>query len=181
MKTMTIPTFAIASGLAAALAFGQAQAEVIKPTGGLTRIRTTVGEITMVHTLTPMNNAHDVQMIGFVKPNRKGPATHIPFEFERGYEPLLSMRTGADCMVSSSRVMRDGQRLRVAYAQRQGEWFDQKPVTIQVFELTANDDEAPGTPALYFTLRKTVETKKTYCDVNEALDKEAASYTLGAK
>ena len=181
MKTMTTRIFAVASALAGALTFGNAQAELINLRADLTTIKTNAGDITMVHTVIPMNNAHDVEMLGFLKRNANGPATHIPFDFDGDYEPLLSMRTGADCMISSARAWLDGDRLRVVYAQRKGEWTAKKPVTFQVFELAVNDEGAPGTPPFYFVLRKKVDTKKAYCDVKDALDKENGLYAGGVK
>lgn len=173
---MKIRTYAIA----AALAFGQLHAEVLKPRADLSRITTAAGELTMVHTIIPMNNAHDVELLGFIKRTSDGPAIQVPFESARGYEPLLSTRGGADCMLSRARVLRDGLRLRVVYAQREGGWRERKPVTFDVFELAVNDAEAPGTPPLYFVLKGKVETRKAYCDVDEALDQETALYARGA-
>ena len=181
MQHRFMRTFLTAHALAAALANGPVAAQTIKPQADLTVFKTAAGEITMLHSIVPMNNAHDVELLGFVKRGGTGPATHIPFEIGSDYEPYLNMRTGADCMVSSARVLRDGNRLRVLYARRKGEWLDKKPVTLEVFELTANDEDAPGTPALYFRSRKKADTKAVYCDVNDALDKEAASFTRGIK
>lgn len=181
MKMTTIRIFAIANMLAAVLGYGAAAAETIKPQTDLATIRTAAGEITIVRSIIPMNNAHDVELLGFMKRTRTGPATQIPFEIGSDYEPYLNMRTGADCMVSSARVLRDGNRLRVLYAWRKGEWLDKKPVTLELFELTVNGEEAPGTPALYFRSRKKGDTKNIYCDVNEALDKETASFSQGVK
>jgi len=170
-----------AKALAVALASGPAAAQTIKPQADFTVFKTAAGDITMAYSIVPMNNAHDVELIGFLKRDGTGPATHIPFEIGSDYEPYLNMRTGADCMVSSARVLRDGKRLRVLYARRKGEWLDRKPVTLELFELTENGEEAPGTPALYFKSRKKGDTKALYCDVNDALDKEAGSFTREVK
>jgi hypothetical protein len=172
---MTLRTLAIASALVTALGWAEAQAEVIKPHGYLTPIKTAAGEITMVHTIIPMNNAHDVEILGFVKRSENGSATQIPFELDE-YEPFLNIRTGADCKISAARIVRDSGRLRIIYAQRKGEWLDKKPVTLQLFELAVNNQEAPGTPPMYFMLKKQIDTMKPYCDVNDALDKEGALY-----
>jgi hypothetical protein len=174
--------FVIACILAAGLLSGVARAEVIKPRHDLTVIQTALGEIAMLHTITLMNNAHDVEMLGFFIRSKDGPAQRIPFEFANGPEPLLNMRTGADCMVSSARVLRDDGRLRVVYAHRKGLWFDNKPVSFDVFELVENENDMPGTPPLYFDLKKTLTSKRQYCDVNDALDKEAKLYSsIGKK
>jgi len=174
-------TFVIAGAVLAALASGTVNAQMFKPHADLTVLTTAAGEITMLHSTILMNNAHDVALVGFMKRNRSGAATRIPFEVRNDYEPYLSMRSGADCMVSSARILRDGGRLRVVYASRKGEWADKKPVTLELFELTMHSEEAPGTPALYFRSRKRSDTTTRYCDVDEALDKEAASFTRGVK
>lgn len=181
MKMTKIRTSAIASALAACLALAGAHAETIKPGPDLTPFKTAAGEVTMVHTIIPMNNAHDIELIGFIKRGGRGPATQVPFELGSDYEPNLRLRGGADCMVSSVRILRDGNRLRVLYARRSGEWAEKKPVTLQLFELRVNDEDAPGTPSLYFVSKKKADTKQRYCDVNEALDNEASAFTRGIK
>jgi len=141
-----------AKALAVALASGPAAAQTIKPQADFTVFKTAAGDITMAYSIVPMNNAHDVELIGFLKRDGTGPATHIPFEIGSDYEPYLNMRTGADCMVSSARVLGDGKRLRVLYARRKD-----------------------------FKSRKKGDTKALYCDVNDALDKEAGSFTREVK
>ena len=153
------------------------QAEVIQPKADLTSIKTSAGEITMLRTVVTMNSAHDLQLLGFFKrQGGKEPSQHIPFEFARGTEPLLKLQTGADCMLSSARVVKVGGRLRIVYAKRQGEWNDKRRVTFELFELTVNDQEVPGIPLLYFRLKTTLQTKAQYCDADEALEQEAAQY-----
>lgn len=181
MRHGFIQKCAAANALAVALLSGPAAAQAIKPQADLTVFKTMAGDVTMLYSIVPMNNAYDVERIGFVKREGTGPATHIPFEIGSDYEPYMDMRAGADCMVSSARVLREGKRLRVLYARRKGEWLDKKPVTLELFELTENVEEAPGTPTLYFKSRKKGDTKRLYCDVNDALDKEAVSFTREVK
>lgn len=44
---------------------------------------------------------------------------------------------------------------------------------IPTYELTKNDEGAPGWPNLYFKQIKKMTTKAAYCDANVALEKEA--------
>lgn len=185
MRMTRIRIFAAASAFAGALLAlaahaAPAQPEVIKPVRDITAIHLPGGDIALLHGAIDMNNAHPVETASFFKPSAKGPAQQIPFEMNGDYEPMLSLRSGADCVVSSMRVLRYGDRLQVVYATRKGEWADKKPVTFFVFGLTKNDEGAPGMPGLYFSLRKKVDTRASYCDVNTALDKEAALYRTGA-
>lgn len=181
MRMKTIRIFAAASLL---LALGGQSAcaappEVIRPTRDITPIHLPDGDIALLHTLLDLNNAHPVETMSFFKPSADGPAQQIPFEFDGQYQPSLSQRSGADCVVSAVRVLRSGGKLQVVYATRKGQWADNKPVTFAIFTLARNDEGAPGTPPLYFRQVKKADTRAQYCDVNDALDKEAALYRMG--
>ena len=176
---MTIRTFLLASLLAPVLALA-AQPEVITPQRDLNVIKTAQGDITLLHTLITMNSAHDVELYSFVRRAANGPAEQIPFEQGSDYNPTLPVRHGADCAVTGVRVLNNAKGLRVIYASRRGEWFDKKPFTFSVFELTSNEGGMPGTPPLYFSEKTTVTSKAVYCDAAMALDKEAALYRGGA-
>lgn len=153
-----------------------AHAQVIKPARDLTRIKAEGVELTLLNTVIDPNNAHPIEMIGFFVSNAKGPATQVPFEIDTAYEPVLTMKSGADCAISAVRIVLRGTHLRVAYAQRKGDWNDKKPGRLTLFELDKNSDGLPGTPDLYFKKLKSVDTKRSYCDMNTALDQESTLY-----
>ena len=54
-------------------------------------------------------------------------------------------------------------------------------MNFEVRELARNANDAPGTPPLYFLLKKALKSKRQYCNVNDALDKEAALYRAAGK
>lgn len=174
---------AITSASALALVFTTALAETrpVELQGDLTSIKLAGGEIVALHTIIDLNNAHAVETISFLKRNARGPADAIPFEMNGDYQAFLTLRSGADCAVSGMRAYRDGNSLRVVYASRKGQWSEKDIVQFIVFELTENDEGAPGTPSRYFKEGKSYGSKKAYCDVNRAIENEIPSRTNGAK
>jgi hypothetical protein len=146
----------------------------ITPQGAITPIKLATGEVMMLHTLIDFNNAHPVETISFFKPSVSGPAEHIPFEMDGDYQPFLFLRSGADCAISGIRAFRNRDGLQLMYALRKGGWIEKQAVTFVVFELTKNAEDAPGIPRLYFRQQKKFVSRQTYCDVNQALEKEAS-------
>jgi hypothetical protein len=178
---MTMRIFAIASlTLSAALLGCGARAEVIKPQRDITTIKLAAGDIALLHTAIDLNNAHTMETVSFFQPNARGAAAQIPFDMNGDYQPVLPLRSGADCAISGVRTIRSGERLKVVYALRKGGWAEQQPVTFLVFALERSDGGAPGTPSLYFKQQRKLASKAAYCDVNQALDKETALYGAGA-
>ena len=171
-----------ALGLGIALALGGAAmmavtaAEIIKPAGALTPVKAAGVELTLFNSVIDANNAHQIETIGFFLASAKGPAAQVAFDFDAGYTSLLLLKSGADCAISAARILRRGAQLRVVYAQRKGEWFDKKSARITLFELDNQSQGTPGLPNLYFRKVKHVDTRALYCDMNDALDKEATLY-----
>ncbi|SFG72877.1 hypothetical protein SAMN05518865_11731 [Duganella sp. CF458] len=65
--------------------------------------------------------------------------------------------------------------MRVIFAQRDGMWADDRRVTFTVMELKANDDpETVDAPALSFRQVNKFTSQRKFCDVEEAMDAEAA-------
>lgn len=177
---MMMRIFAIASlVLPAALLGCCAHAEVITPQRDITTIRLAGGDIALLHTVIDLNNAHAMETISFFQPSATGAAVQIPFDMNGNYQPMLPLRSGADCAISGVRTIRSGESLKVVYAQRKGGWSERQSVTFLVFALERNDGGAPGTPSLYFKQQRKLASKAAYCDVNQALDKEMALYGTG--
>jgi hypothetical protein len=170
---MTIRRWLGASTLVLANAVAAAQPDAITPQRDITPIKLATGEVMMLHTLIDLNNAHPVETISFFRPSINGPAEHIPFEMDGDYQSFLPLRSGADCAISGMRAFRDGENLHIVYALRKGGWVEKKAVTFVVFELAKNEEGAPGTPPLYFRQQNKLVSKRAYCDVNQALEKEA--------
>jgi hypothetical protein len=177
---MTIRRWLVASVLLVASGSSFAQPEAITPRSDITTIKLTDGEIEMLHTVIDLNNAHPEETISFFKRSSSGPAEHIPFEMDGDYTPFLPLRSGADCAISGMRAFRRGDKLQVVYALRKGGWVEKKVVTFVVFELARNEEGAPGTPSLYFRQQAKRVSKQSYCDVNQAIEKEAPLSQAGA-
>jgi len=156
-------------------AFSQA---AIKPQRDLTSISVAGMELQMLYTNIDKNNAHPIDTVTFFRANPKGPAQHIPFEINHRIEPILQLRSGADCAMTGFRVLKSKDQLRVIYAQRDGNWADKRRVTFTVMELKKNTDEDLDTPPLYFHEIDKATSQALYCDVNEALDSESGRYRM---
>lgn len=83
---------------------------------------------------------------------------------------------GADCTLDDFRLLRsaDGKTETLVLAHRDfGESYaDDAPVHFTWFNLTRNKDEDVGQPLLYFKEDRQTQSKKRYCDVNVAFDRE---------
>lgn len=156
-----------------------AMAQVITPQRDMTQIALADGVVTMLHTVIEMNNAHPLETISFFKASANGAAQQIPFEMNGDYDPILPIRTGADCAISAVKTIKTGNQLRVVFAMRKGEWTESKKVSFLIFDLEKNDEGAPGTPPRYFKQKSKVTTTAAYCDVNAALAKEEKLYRPG--
>ncbi|WP_028100543.1 carbapenem self-resistance protein CarG family protein [Pseudoduganella violaceinigra] len=151
----------------------------IKPQRDITTISLGGEEVSMLYTHIDKNNAHPIDTVTFFRSNSKGPAEHIPFQINDRIEPILQLRSGADCAMTGFRAFKAGDRLRVVYAQRDGNWADKRRVTFNVMDLKKNTDEDLDTPPIYFHEIAKVTTQSSYCDVNTALDTEAGLYRMG--
>lgn len=150
----------------------------ITPQRDITTVSASGVELQMLYTNIDKNNTHPIDTVVFFRANPKGPAQHVPFEINRRIEPMLQLRSGADCAISGFRAFKWKDHLRVVYAQRDGNWADKRRVTFTIMELKHNTDEVLDTPPLYFReIHKTMSTA-SYCDVNAALDAEAERYRM---
>lgn len=153
-----------------------AQAQVIKPVADITPIKWGGMTISMLDSVVDMNNAHTVEYISFFAPNAKGAAAQLTFEIDDDYKTGLTLNRGADCAMSGVRVLMRGDKLRVAYARRKGEWVDKKKFDVTIYELIKTEGGLPGYPDVYFKEVAKKVTDKVYCDANMALDKESKLY-----
>ena len=177
---MTIRRLLVASVLTLACGASTARPEMITLQGDITIIRLPGGELSMLHTVLDLNNAHPTQTISVFRRSASGPAEQIPFEIDGDYQPILPLRAGADCAISGMQAFRQADKLEIVYALRKGGWAEKKLVTFVIFELAKNEEDAPGTPSLYFRVRSKRMSKQAYCDVNRALEKEVLLPAIGA-
>lgn len=88
----------------------------------------------------------------------------------------LTTSEGADCILADHRLFRDrAHRMAVLItAERKfGETFvDEQPVTFRRYVLKRNTESLVGAPPVYFEFERKWVSKKSYCDVEEAFEKE---------
>lgn len=181
MNMTMIRTLLIISAVTPAMVMAAVQPIVIKPQRDITSIVVADGEITLLRTVIDLNNAHLAETLHFFKTSAIGPAQQIPIEIKGDYIPVLQLHAGADCAISGAKIFKVGTKLQVVYGVRKGDWSAKTVVKMTVFELTRNDEGAPGTPSLYFAQKNEMMSKSAYCDVNAALDKEAPSLSAERK
>jgi hypothetical protein len=101
----------------------------------------------------------------------------IPIKQE-GRDDLLRFRTGggADCVLEDYRLFADPANhssVLIIATREFGEHFaDEQMVAFEYFKLARNLEGLPGAPALYFKSEKQWNSKKKYCDVNDAFKGE---------
>jgi hypothetical protein len=148
--------------------------QFINPQRDITSISAKGMELKMLYTDIDRGN-HTLRLITFFRANDKGPAQQIPFEINDRFVPTLQLNVGADCATTGFRALKSKAGLRVVYAERDGMWADDRRVNFTVMELQENDDpESVDAPALSFRKVSKFTSQRKFCDVNEALDAEAA-------
>jgi len=149
--------------------------QAFTPQRDITNISVNGIELQVLYTDIDMNNSHTWRTITVFRANAKGPAQQIPFEMEEKFVPTLQLSEGADCAISGFRAFKSKTGLRVVYAKRDGFWADEKRVTFTIMELKENNDpESVAAPPLSFRQVSKFTSQRKFCDVNEALDSEAA-------
>ncbi len=88
----------------------------------------------------------------------------------------LTAGGGADCMLHDFRLVRHSGRkaveLVVARREPGSSFADSAPVEFRHYALKTNEEADPGRPSYYFELASTQKSKRSYCDVGEAMAKE---------
>jgi len=156
---------------------------------------TLLGEPAMVVRAWRENyNAHGFDVVSFyARDKASGEKAYwnvIPV-FAQASRDALSERLeitvggGADCVLHDFRLLRsnDDKRVMLVVAQRDmGDSFaDPATVHFTWYDLAKNEDEAPGEPWLSFRQTRVTQATKTYCDVEEAFDKELHLGATGGK
>jgi hypothetical protein len=156
---------------------------------------TLLGEPAMVVRAWRENyNAHGFDVVSFyVRDKASGEKAYwnvVPV-FAQASRDALSERLeitvggGADCVLHDFRLLHsnDDKRVMLVVAQRDmGDSFaDPATVHFTWYDLAKNEDEAPGEPWLSFRQTRVTQATKSYCDVEEAFDKELHLGTTGGK
>jgi hypothetical protein len=149
--------------------------QAIVPQRDITSISANGIELKMLYTEIDSINPHTYRAITFFRTNDKGPAHQIPFEIDGRFMPTIQLQSGADCAISAFRVFKAKNGLRVIYAKRDGMWAEDHRVNFTVMELKENEDpESDAAPTLSFRQVNKFTSQRKFCDVNQALDAEAA-------
>jgi hypothetical protein len=126
-------------------------------------------------------NAHGYSVFTFYRSTQVAGAERwelLPFFGSTG-ETRDSFKTeeGADCLLADIQVLQSGGArapVMVVIGRRDfGQSFaDSAKVTFTVYEMAANPDSAFGWPAKYLQARRTIRSRRTYCDVEDAFRSE---------
>ncbi|MDQ2889488.1 MAG: hypothetical protein M3R65_02895 [Gemmatimonadota bacterium] len=130
-------------------------------------------------------HGHSIALFQVLARNRVSPTTKpvwqlVPF-FGGPGDPasgrdLTGTSEGADCTLQDIRLVRRarGSPVEIVIGERElGKSFaDSAPVRFEFYGLMTNADGVPGWPAYYFKHTRTARAAGTYCDVDDAFDKE---------
>lgn len=91
-------------------------------------------------------------------------------------EEIFHTVEGADCIVRDLRILRGtpGRPVTVVIAERElgRSYADSEAVHFQFYELRTNTSGVVGYPSYFFERTRVVEATRTYCDVDDAFDRE---------
>ena len=89
---------------------------------------------------------------------------------------LFGTSEGADCTLRDLRVMRDAphQPVTVVIAQRElgRSYADSARISFRYYNLRVNSEGIAGYPSYYFLRTKVLQSRSSYCDVDDAFDRE---------
>jgi hypothetical protein len=105
-----------------------------------------------------------------------------PSDFASGNE-VFGTSEGADCTLRDLRIIRGQPRrpVTVLIAQREfgRSYADSAPITFHYFDLRVNSEGQIGYPSYYFVESHVVQSKRAYCDVDDAFDRELGLGAVG--
>ncbi len=91
---------------------------------------------------------------------------------------------GADCVLQDFRIVNGNHgpaQLILAKRDFGNSFIDPGPVTFHFYELRDNKQGIPGFPKYYYEESRALRTKRSYCDVGDAFQKELNIGTYGAE
>jgi hypothetical protein len=98
-------------------------------------------------------------------------------------EEVFDTVEGADCILRDLRVVRGtpGRPVTVVIAERAlgRSYADSAPVEFQFYDLRTNASGVVGHPSYYFMRTRVVKATRSYCDVDDAFDREQHLGTAG--
>lgn len=172
--------FACASALVATSAGAAEGADVVRVDNGENRLTLDGQPALALRAWRENYNAHGFDVVTFyvrAKDTGRASLQLVPlFQADSKERYELTASGGADCQLSDFRLVQDSgkrsTRLIVAERDLGPSFADPATVHFTYYELARNADGTPGRPPLYFKAGSKVDSKQTYCDVNDAFDKE---------
>lgn len=105
-----------------------------------------------------------------------------PSDFASDNE-VFGTTEGADCTLRDLRIIRGQPRrsVTVVIAQREfgRSYADSAPIVFHYFDLRVNSQGQIGYPSYYFLESHVVHSKRAYCDVDDAFDRELGLGSAG--
>ncbi|WP_296943429.1 hypothetical protein [uncultured Massilia sp.] len=167
----------------------QAGPRVIEVRNGINKFRLGDQPMMAVRAHRDNFNAHDVDVVSFYAVGKGGAALGVvsvfgPAQGKETERYQVTVGGGADCRLHDFRLVdADGrQPARLVLAERDfgASYADAATVHFTWYALARNTEEVPGRPALYFQAERTADSRKAYCDVNEAFARELGLGNGGA-
>ena len=118
-------------------------------------------------------NAHGFSIL-LITSQKNGKTEIVPF-FENDKEfYTLKTNEGADCILTDYIIYNNQVDIYLIRAQRDlgNSYVDELPVIFTRFKIKENNTGEGGVPALSMAVDKKWTSKKSYCDVNEAIKAE---------
>lgn len=100
----------------------------------------------------------------------------VVFEDEKGdHEDSFHTHQGADCVLEDIYLLKNkDDKFKVIIAKRpfKESFYEKQRVTFYLYEFLKNEEGLMGYPPFRFAYKDKMITRKSYCDVNEAFEKE---------
>jgi len=170
----------IAGTAASAFASADERGEALPLSYGTHEVRGVATEPGLHTTLLRRENfnAHgfDVLLVHSAGPSESPEVQQlVPFFEQDGESASLRTHEGADCVLRDFRLAvnpRSGLVIVVAERELHESYVEELPVRFREFKLQRNPEGTPGRPPLYFEETRSWQSKSSYCDVSDALQRE---------
>ena len=99
----------------------------------------------------------------------------VPFFMQDGESASLRTHEGADCVLRDFRLTVSPESepvIVVAERELHESYVEELPVRFRELTLHRNPEGVPGRPSLYFEESRSWQSKSSYCDVGDALQRE---------
>ncbi len=170
----------IAGTAASAFASAEERSEALPLSYGTREVRGAATELGLRTTLLRRENfnAHGFDVLFVHRASSSESAEKqqlVPFFMQDGESASLRTHEGADCVLRDFRLTvspESGLEVVVAERELHESYVEELPVRFREFKLQRNPEGTPGRPSLYFEETRSWQSKSSYCDVSDALQRE---------